>query len=275
MTRKLSLFIFIVSVIQPLQNESLFASDQVSRWPNLKEGRYTEKIETLLNRWKSSKVHIHVSEKQNQLLLQTIPTLKDSTYLGIMAKTTIGSKLANVVKILIDVGGYKSIYPDLDEVSFKKVEAADFEIHWKFSGPMGSHTVYDTLQRVSEFDKSKGDLVYQLKKSDDVLDSDGFILLEEKDGLTKYISVDFFNAKWGIAGSLFKGKIWETTFDSTKKATLAIKSQAEKIQNSNDSHPEKVLVNYVGLDDREKQKTFENLEPEIFDEGKDSQQHSQ
>jgi hypothetical protein len=243
------------------------ASEKVDPWDHAKKSHYSKKIEELYSRWSEPERNLNVTENSSQLDLQSIRTDGDKTYVGILAKTLVKSTINDVIKVLRDVGAYQKIYPDLDEVSFKVDPPNDYEIHWKFSGPMGTHTIYDTIQSVERLGPSKAALIYQLKKSDDVLETDGFIFLQEAVGTTKYLSVDFFNAKWGVAGTFFKDKIWETTFDNTKKATLAIKTLAEKLNRTSEPD-EKVSVNYFGLDDREKQKTFEVRANEFFDTNK-------
>lgn len=241
----------------------------------LKPGRYVKKIEEFEHHWAQPEVRLNVSEKESDLNLQSIKTPDDSTYVGILAKTQVKSKLVDLLNVLKDVSVYTSIYPGLDEIKFTNPKANEYQIHWKFSGPMGSHIVYDTIQNIVEINPRKATLTYHLQKSDDVLETDGFIFLEEVGPTVKYLSVDFFNAKWGIAGTFFKNKIWGSTYENTEKATLAIKSKAEMLTGPNAKSFEKVSVNYFGLDDREKQKTFENLESDIFDVGKENPKSSQ
>jgi hypothetical protein len=204
------------------------AFDKAGPWSEAKDGHYTKKIAELYDQWSRSQNNLNVTEKSDHLSLEGIRTEGDKTYVGILAKTFVKSSINDLIKVLQEIGAYQKIYPDLDEVSFKADPSNDFEIHWAFSGPMGTHTIYDTVQRVQRVGPSRGALIYQLKKSDDVIETDGLIFLQESGKNSKYLSVDFFNAKWGIAGSFFKNKIWETTFDNTQKATLAIKSRSKR-----------------------------------------------
>ncbi len=251
-----SIIIFLILLLPPYLNAS-----------EKSPGKYATKIAEYKKTWMLLATELNVPEGTDELKIQTINTPEDSTYVGVMAKTTFSAKLSIVLKVLRDIASYKNAYLGLDEVSFENIVPNSFDIHWKFSGPMGTHTVYETTQTVSEITKTKGILTYNLKKSEDVLDANGFIFLQEKDGATKYLSVDFFNAKWGMAGTFFKNKIWETTFENTKKTTLTMKTEAEK---TNGKSSGKVSENFVGLDEREKQKTFESLEADIFDAGKGS-----
>jgi hypothetical protein len=271
-----TLWCFLILSFLLISHQSAFALEKKAEPTNsIHPGIYADKIRELSDRWIKPETDLNHSLPLSEMKIQSIKTTGDKTYVGILAKALIKAKLENVLSVLKNIDAYKKIYPGLDEISFVGGQDDKTDIHWKFSGPMGTHTVYNTIQRVIEVTPNKALLVYRLKDSKDVRETDGFIFLQESNGLTKYLSVDFFNANWGLAGTFFEDTIWKTSFDNTQKASLAIKSEAEKLSNPKETEAQKVSVSFIGLDDRAKQKTFENLASEIFSGDKHEQPHNQ
>ncbi len=250
-----------------LLSMSLYAHAMESSelWKGTKTGRYSLALEKLFDKWSVDRSRLHFDSKISEVKLSAIPSPDDGTYVGIEAVTSISASLDQTIKVLSDIKNYKAIYPDLELIEEIQSQNIDHVIHWKFGGPLGTHTVYDTVQRIRQIGKDKAALIYRLSKSEEVLDADGVIFLEEHEGITKYLSIDFFNAKWGIAGTLFKNKIWSTACENTGKATVNIRGAAESSKKITGHDSEKVLVNCGAMENRKTQEGFEKLSANIFD----------
>ena len=268
--KNLTLFFILMSPFSVVATELKVEPDSA-----VHPGKYYNKLREWTELWKDPNAKLNPLVDSNQMKIQSIQTINDKTYVGLLAKTLINAKLADVLTVLQKIENYKMIYPGLDGIGFTQAQDDSFDIHWKFSGPLGTHTVYDTTQKITKLSPSKALLVYHLKNSKDVLETDGLVFLEENNGKVEYVSVDFFNAKWGMAATFFEETIWKTSFDNTQKATLAIKTEAEKISNPGETVSPKVIVSFIGLVDRAKQKTFENLASEIFSTDKNEKHHNQ
>ena len=271
----LSLACLILNLLAALPHQAAATELKAESESSIHSGKYFQTIQEWTERWKNPGSDLKPSLNPNEMIIQSIRTIGDKTYIGLLAKTLINAKLADVLSVLQNIDQYKKIYPGLDEISFVPAQNDQFDIHWKFSGPMGTHTVYNTIQKITKLGAFKAFLIYHLKNSKDVLETDGFVFLQETNGKTEYVSVDFFNAKWGLAATFFEETIWKTSFDNTQKATLAIKNEAEKISKPGEAATQKVSVNFIGLADRAKQKTFENLAAEIFSADKHETPHNQ
>ncbi len=252
---------FLVSLL--FFGSSALAFEKGDLWVNAKDGKYTKLMQTTYDHWLTSAQKIK-NPLGNELLLSVVPTEGNKTYIGIIGQMTIQSSLQEVLQVLRKVDEYQKIYVDLEKVTLTNTAGADQCIDWNFKGPMGTHTQYQTVQRIDSLNK-KAALIYQLKKSAEVLENDGFILLEETALGVHFFSVDFLNAKWGFFGKMFKNQIWNTTCENTVKALTAIKKLAE------DKNPKKIKSE-IGKDfdcgkikNRKEQKSFENLVVEILD----------
>jgi hypothetical protein len=259
----------ILIFILVLVCETTLAFEHDGLWKFTKSGKYSVEAAKFYEIWVTGKKHLKGEYFPTEINMTGIQTPGDDTYVGIMAKTQISADLPHMLAILKNIKEYVSIYPDLDKVDLLKNEVSkiftDQQIYWKFSGPLGTHTIYETIQRVIKIDDKRAALIYQLTKSDDVLDSDGFVFLEEDaKGKTKYLSVDFFNAKWGIAGTFFKDKIWSTTCENTSKATKALMQKAQ-ISQLPGASAEKVLMKCPDMANRKTLEAFEKISSNILD----------
>jgi hypothetical protein len=210
------------------------------------------------------------------LKLGAIPTLDDGTYIGVWAKTEIYASPEAIAKVLGDIPNYLNVYQDLEKVSVVQTDPTDTVIDWMFSGPLGTKTKYQTVQKLSNFTPKRSALIYGLKKSDKVTASDGIIFIQEESGTSYYLSIDFFNADWGGLAKLFTGTIWKETCVSTAKTTFIIKYLAEnskeeapvkqvKLNRANGYDSEMVSQICSEMENRKKQKEFEKQILEILD----------
>ncbi len=268
--------IFLASALA-LLSPSALAFEKTELWKNAISDRYSKQLEELSQNWSS----IKFLNPDQFLTVQPIPTADDATYVGILSQIIIEAPLKEVRAVLADTSNYVHIYQDLDKVETKATTKDDNLIAWVFSGPLGTKTKYTTVQHLGTLTPQKSFLFYQLKESPDVTVADGAMFLEEKDGKTKFMSVDFFNAHWGTIGSMFKTEIWRETCYSTAKFAFALKKMSElktlkgeellkKIAaKSENGYDPKVVSSYCEkMRDRKNYKAFEKLVDEIVDVSK-------
>ncbi len=265
--------IFLISAVFLFSSET-FAFEKTELWKNTISDRYSKQLEELSQNWSS----IKFLNPDKFMTVQPIPTAEDATYVGILSQINIDAPLKEVRAVLADISNYVHIYQGLDKVETKATTKDDSVIYWVFSGPLGTKTKYTTVQHLGSLTPQKGFLFYQLKESPDVTVADGAMFLEEKEGKTKFMSIDFFNAHWGTIGSLFKTEIWRETCYSTAKFAFALKKMSElkalkgeelfkKIAaKSENGYDPKLVSSYCEkMRDRKNYKAFERLVDEIVD----------
>lgn len=193
-------------------------------------GKHKAVIDRVYRDWAVGRKNIRGAGLPMPLQLGAIPTEGDDTYLGIWAKTEIHAGQEDVLKILKDVSNYRYIYPDAKKITVIQDDKNGTVIDWAFGGPFGITTHYETVQSTKKFDPVRGGQIYGLKKIGKVTASDGLTFLQEVEGTSYYVSVDFFNASWGGLAKLFATKIWKETCDSTAKTTFLIKAMSERLK---------------------------------------------
>ncbi|MGZ3698944.1 MAG: hypothetical protein ACXWP5_12495, partial [Bdellovibrionota bacterium] len=127
-----------------------------------------------------------------------------------------------ILALLRDESQFAEIYPELYRAAIPHRDPTSDVVDWIYRGPMGIKTRYTTRQEAKMVTPERGFFLYSLEDSPDVLVASGAILVERQGEITRFISIDFFNAKWGFLAKLFRERLWVDSCRATATTTRVL-----------------------------------------------------
>ncbi|MBI3542780.1 MAG: hypothetical protein HY075_05835, partial [Deltaproteobacteria bacterium] len=150
--------------------------------------------------------------------------------IGVGQAMLVSAPLADVKKVLEDFGHYKELFFQFKDARAVERDGNRVITYWEQSIPLPfvPNTKYTNYFYIDDRDPTRVFYRYQLKESGSLLYSDGLIAIEKIDARsTRYTEYDFFDADWGIAGSLAPARIWRDSLRDIYYSDIAIKLRAE------------------------------------------------
>lgn len=159
----------------------------------------------------------------------------DKYYIGVLHGLVINESLKQVAGILEDFSSYPQVFQGVvDAQVVKKRDESNLVVQFEDKAPVFflPNTRYQMFYSIEKLGNKK---IYKyhlsnLLKQNDILYSDGLILLKEENGKTFFYELDFFKARWGLAEKVASSKIWPETVGELVLSDFELKVKSENKQ---------------------------------------------
>ena len=151
-------------------------------------------------------------------------------YIGLEQRMHIQAPLKTVAGILDDFSLYKDLFPGFSEIHLLSREGKKSFSYWEQPIPLPfvPNVKYEMIYLTEDVGEEGRLYRYQLRKSNTLTASDGFIwIAADKNGGTRFVEYDFFDAKWGAAKVFGPRKLWLDAIEGMAQSDVAIKLKAE------------------------------------------------
>ncbi len=152
-------------------------------------------------------------------------------YIGVEQRLNIKAPIKQVIDTVDNIDEYKNLFLGYKDVRIISRDRSRWLTFWEQIVPVifVPNIKYEMIYATDVPTPQQKIYRYQLKKSDTLTSSDGFILLtyDEKEKQTNYIEYDFINAQWGMAQVLGESRIWRESVEGIVHSDLAIKFKSE------------------------------------------------
>ena len=173
--------------------------------------------------------------RENAVELQCIETPNNPFYIGLKQNLIIYSSLSAVEAVLDDVGHYKDLFPDFEDVHVAAKDGNKWVVSWEQKIPVFfiPNIKYEVFYLVDKSLPGRRVYRYQFKGGDNLKYNDGVIVIENDprgtsvSPMTRYTEYDFYDADWGILKTVAPGKIWKRSVGDIFLSDIAIKLKAE------------------------------------------------
>lgn len=189
---------------------------------------YTARLEALSKSMVASKQF--PVPKGPEIELKCFSTPGNELYIGVEQKLKINAPLAAVTKVIDDIDHYADIFPGYSDIHVISREGDRLTSYWEQTVPIPfvPNVKYEMLYRLETIGSDQKLYRYQLKKSEKLLKSDGFVLVRaDGEKSTLFYEIDFFDAKWGSAKIFGKRKLWSNVLEDMAASDYGIKLRAE------------------------------------------------
>lgn len=175
-----------------------------------------------------------LSPEAHPVVIHGIRNPKNSTYIGTHRQLIVEAPLESVASTIENFEKYSSFLKDLKVVRCLSKESNKITTFWErfvpvFFMPNIKYEMVYLLDRTSV--RHRIFYRYQLKSSNMLSFSDGLIILTQFDQpsvkSTFLEAVDFFDARWGLVGSVGSEKIWHDSLEGSYQNDVIFKTVAE------------------------------------------------
>lgn len=164
------------------------------------------------------------------LTLRCVETPRQDLYMGLEQVQQISAPLERVQAVMDDIDHYKDIFPEFARTEVISRDHNLWLTGWEQHVPVFfvPNVRYEVDYLVGSPSPNQRVYRYQLHKSEDLIASDGFIVLSAIDAQhTAYFELDFYDAHWGLGGVLGKGKLWRENVRGLALSDIGAKLKAE------------------------------------------------
>jgi hypothetical protein len=200
------------------------------------QSRYTNLVDQItLPQLNEMKSRFHSTESNKKIFLTCIETSDDHLYIGLWHGLEINTALKNVTTVIEDFNNYHDFFEGIEESKIqKKVALNQWEVLFENKSPVFfvPNVHYQMNYIVNPLD---GGVIYKYHLSNlfqqkSITFSDGMIFLKEENGITKFYELDFFNANWGILGTIAGANVWNDSVKELVISDLELKFKSENLK---------------------------------------------
>lgn len=171
-----------------------------------------------------------VSGDNARLSLRCIETPGQDFYMGFEQVQDIAAPLVRVQAVMDDIDHYSEIFPDLPKTQVLSRDGNMWLTRWEQSVPVFflPNVKYEVDYLLVSPSATQRVYRYQLHRSEHLIFSDGFILLQAIDAQnTRYFELDFYDAHWGLGKMPGKSKLWRENVRGLALSDIGAKLKAE------------------------------------------------
>jgi hypothetical protein len=192
------------------------------------QGRYSEWMDRIIS---TKSYDLLVKEpSQEPVSVTCLETPGRKFYIGVVQNMRVKAPIQKLQEIVSDFGSYAELFNGYAAVREESRDGDRITTYWEQKIPVFfiPNVRYRMIYQLSVADPNVKIYRYRLSKKGDLLESDGFIVLEKiSDAETRYIETDFFDANWGILTTFAPGRIWTDSVDGLYQSDLAFLLKAE------------------------------------------------
>ena len=173
-------------------------------------------------------------------------------FVGVRERMWVRASLGAVDSVLSDINHYADLFPGYKEVRIVHADGNRLLTRWEQIIPVFflPNVIYDLNYVIDRSHSDKIIYRFQLSSGDHIRSSDGLIVVEPvTPSLTRYTEYDFWDADYGLLGTLAPGRIWRESVEDVVLSDLAIQLKAtypewsyEKVRNEADRQLQKDQV---------------------------------
>lgn len=203
-----------------------------------------------------SKYAEKISNPNDKISLKCLETQEGQYYIGLAHSLTINSPAKEVASIIETFNQYPVVFEGIEDAKImKKMDLENIIVEFENKSPAFfiPNIRYQMEYKIIPTHTGK---IYKYHLSNllpqkDILFSDGVMFLEEKNGVTRFYEIDFFNANWGLAEKIAGSRIWHDSIKELVISDFELKLKAENL-NMTVSEKKNKIKNLIDDDQIEK-----------------------
>ncbi len=192
------------------------------------QSAYTTLLLQILKNWPPKHIDYGL-QGDGPINIRCIETAGNPLYIGLEQFMEIDAPFERVAAVLDDFAHYKDLFPDFEDIHVVSQDKNKFVLFWEQHIPVFfiPNVKYEINYLIDSSVPSRRVYRYQLRKSENMRNNDGMIVIEKREARTRYTEWDFYDADWGLLKTVAPGRIWKESVEGIYLSDAAIRLKAE------------------------------------------------